>query len=168
LLKVRNLYTDTDWYGVPNFLSWLVDDYEYDKTYRVRIDNITYQDGQQHYLEYYVHLDYYDIVDITEPLEAGDRKDGNQLKGSFANSDDKDSYSVTLSGNKQFKGESKFSNQAFYVHVYDTRKRLVASYDKAFQQYLDPGEYTVVASLCTDDGFSYCYNTPVNYSITIN
>ena len=167
-LRVYNLYTDTKRSGTPNILSWLVDGYEYDTSYRVRIENITYPDGQQHYLEYYVYLDYYNIIDITEPLEAGDRKDGNQLKGSFANSDDKDSYSVTLSGNKQFKGESRFSNQAFYVHVYDARKRLVASYDEAFQQNFEAGEYTVVASLCTEDGFSYCYNSPINYTITIN
>jgi hypothetical protein len=54
------------------------------------------------------------------------------------------------------------------VFVYDARKRLVASYDEAFSQYFEPGEYTVVASLCTEDGFSYCYNTPINYTITIN
>jgi hypothetical protein len=167
-LKIHSLYTDIERFGTPNLLSWLVDDYEYDKTYRVRISNITYPDGQQSYIEYYVHLDYYNIFDVTEPLETGDRKDGKQLKGSFANTDDKDSYSITLSGNKRFKGESKFSNQAFYVHVYDARKRLVASYDEAFQQYFEPGEYTVVASLCTEDGFSYCYNTPINYTITIN
>jgi hypothetical protein len=167
-LKAHSLYTNIERFGTPNLLSWLVDDYEYDKTYRVRISNITYPDGQQFYLEYYVHLDYYNIVDITEPLEAGDRKDGNQLKGSFANSGDKDSYVVSLAGNTRFKGESKFSNQAFFVLVYDSRKRLVASYDETFQQYFEPGEYTVVASLCKEDGFSWCYSTPINYTITIN
>jgi hypothetical protein len=166
-LGVHSVYTDNRNAGTPNILSWLVDGYEYDKTYRVRISNITYPDGQQQSLEYYVHLDYYNIVDITEPLEAGDRKDGNQLKGSFANSDDKDSYSVTLSGNKRFKGENEqFSNQAFYVLVYDARKRLIASYDEAFQQNFEAGEYTVVASLCDEGGV--CYKNVKNYTITIN
>lgn len=165
-LRAYNLYTDTEGLGTPNILSWVVDDYEYDTTYRVRIDNITLPDGQQSYLEYQVHLDYYNIVDITEPLEAGDRKDGSQLEGSFFNSNDKDSYSVTLSGSYQFKGESKFSNQAFYVLVYDAKKRLVASHDEAFQQSFEAGDYTVVASLCSEGGF--CYNPHEDYTITIN
>jgi hypothetical protein len=165
-LRVYGLYTDTERIGTPNILSWLVDGYEYDTTYRVRIDNITFPDGQSSYLEYYVHLDYYNIVDITEPLEAGDRKDGNQLKGSFSNSDDKDSYSIMLSGNKRFKGESKFSNQAFHVLVYDAKKRLVASYDEAFQQNFESGQYTVVASLCNEN--NWCYRNVKNYTITIN
>jgi hypothetical protein len=167
-LRVHNLYTDTRRLGTPNVLSWLVDGHEYDKKYRVRIDNITYPDGNQYYLEYYVYLDYYNIADITEPLEAGDKKDGNQLKGNLASKEDKDSYSVTLSGNKRISGESKFSNQAFYIHVYDAKKRLIASHDRSFQQNFEPGEYTVVASLCTPDGYSWCYSTPINYTITIN
>jgi hypothetical protein len=165
-LKVHSLYTDNRNAGTPNLLSWLADDYDYDTTYRVRIDNITFPDGQQYSLEYYVYLDYYNIFNVAEPLEAGDRKDGNQLKGSFANTDDKDSYSITLSGNKQFKGESKFSNQAFFVLVYDARKRLIASYDEAFQQYFESGQYTVVASLCDENGL--CYQNVKNYTVTID
>jgi hypothetical protein len=165
-LKAHSLYTDYRYAGTPNLLSWLVDDYEYDKTYRVRISNITYPDGQQQSLEYYVYLDYYNIFNVTEPLEAGDRKDGNQLKGSFANSDDKDSYSLTLSGNKHFKGESKYSNQAFFVLIYDDKKRLVASYDTEFNKYFEQGDYTAVISPCDESGL--CYQNVKNYTVSID
>ena len=91
-----------------------MDDYEYDKTYRVRIEGITYPDGNIYYLEYYVHLDFFNIFRVIEPLEKGHKKEGNKLIGAFFDSNDKDSYLVALSGKQIFRGESEYSNQAFF------------------------------------------------------
>ena len=165
-LNVRDLYKDSRNVGTPNVLSWIVDDYEYDKNYRVRIENITYPDGNNHSLEYYVHLDYFNIFSVTEPLENGDKQDGNKLIGTFFDSNDKDSYVVTLSGNKDFKGESEYSNQAFFVLVYDNKKKLVASYDMAFNKTFENGKYTVVTSPCDENGL--CYQNVSNYKVSIN
>jgi hypothetical protein len=164
-LSVRNLYSDTKGFGLHNFLSWLVDDYDYDTEYVVEINNIQLPGGARRTVKYAVYLDYYNLFNVIEPLETGDAKNGNKLQGSFLNSDDKDSYSVSLAGKTVFKGQSKFSNQAFFILLYDDRKRLIKSSDTAFQEVLDPGEYTVVASLCDEDDL--CYQNVKNYTIAI-
>jgi hypothetical protein len=165
-LMVRSLYTDSINIGTPNVLSWIVDDYEYDKTYRVRIEDITYPDGNIYYLEYYVHLDFFNIFNVIEPLEKGDKKDGNKLIGTFFDSDDKDSYLVPLSGTQNIRGESEYSNQAFFVLVYNSKKKLVASYDREFTKTFENGEYTVVVSPCDENGL--CYRNVRKYNVSIN
>jgi len=165
-LRVRSLYTDSINIGTPNVLSWIVDDYEYDKTYRVRIEDITYPDGNIFYLEYYVHLDFFNIFNVIEPLEKGDKKDGNKLIGTFFDSDDKDSYLVPLSGTQNIRGESEYSNQAFFVLVYNSKKKLVASYDREFTKTFENGEYTVVVSPCDENGL--CYRNVRKYNVSIN
>ena len=94
-------------------------------------------------MKYSVYLDYYNLFDVVEPLETGDAKSGNKLQGSFLNNNDKDSYTVSLAGKTVFKGDSRFSNQAFFILLYDDRKRLIKSSDATFQEVLDPGDYTV-------------------------
>ncbi len=164
-LSVSNLYSDTKGFGLHNFLSWLVDDYDYDTEYLVEIDNIQLPGGERRSVKYSVYLDYYNLFDVMEPLEAGDTKNGNKLQGSFLTNNDKDSYTVGLAGKTVFKGDSRFSNQAFFILLYDDRKRLIKSSDATFQEVLDPGEYTVVASLCDGDGL--CYQNVKNYTISI-
>jgi hypothetical protein len=164
-LSVSSLYSDTKGFGLHNFLSWLVDDYDYDTEYVVEINNIQLPGGERRTVKYSVYLDYYNLFDVMEPLEAGDAKSGNKLQGSFLNNNDKDSYIVSLAGKTVFKGQSKFSNQAFFILLYDDRKRLIKSSDAAFQEVLDPGDYTVVASLCDEDGL--CYQNVKNYTISI-
>ncbi|MEH6585028.1 MAG: hypothetical protein V7720_00645 [Halioglobus sp.] len=166
-LKVRDLYTDNKRYGTPNLLSWLVDGYKYDTKYFVTIDNIVYPDGNIDSVEYYVYLDYYNIFNVNFPLEAGDSGTSNTLRGSFTNSNDNDSYKVFLSGNKRIAGKNnQYSNQAFFVLVYDQEKNLVKSSDVAFNHYFSEGEYTIVVSLCDENGL--CYQNVKNYTVNIN
>ena len=165
-LVVHNRYTDTKGFGLRNILSWLADDHEYDTEHLVEISNIRMPGGERRDLVCYVYLDYYNLFDVIEPLEAGDKKVENKLTGSFSTSNDKDSYPVTLSGNIRFKGESEFSNQAFFILLYDDRKRLIKSSDVAFQEILDSGEYTAVISPCDEDGV--CYQSMKNYTVTVD
>lgn len=44
-LAVSRRYTDTEWIGVPNFLSWQVANWEYDTLYQVEIANVVMQSG---------------------------------------------------------------------------------------------------------------------------
>ena len=46
-LPVTDRYTDTRAYGLPNFLSWQVDGWEYDTLYEVEIDNVVLGGGER-------------------------------------------------------------------------------------------------------------------------
>lgn len=165
-LTVRNQYSDNQGFGLRNFLSWLVDDYEYDTEYMVEVSNIQMPGGATDTVEYFVYLEYFNIFTVEEPLEAGDAKAGNELTGSFQTGDDADSYPATLDGVTRFEGLSGFSNQGFFILLYDDRKRLVRSSDVAFEEALGPGDYTVVVSPCDQDGV--CYQGVVDYTVIIN
>ena len=45
-LATRDRYTDALTFGIPNFLSWQVDGWEYDTLYEVVIDKVVLQDGE--------------------------------------------------------------------------------------------------------------------------
>lgn len=57
-LNVHTLHTDTSGYGLRNFLSWMVDGWQYDTQYTVTIDNIQMPDGSVKTIEYPVEIDY--------------------------------------------------------------------------------------------------------------
>ncbi len=56
-LPVSNIYMDTDWNGVPNFLSWRVRGWEYDTPYQVTIRNVAMQTRQLRSYSYRVVID---------------------------------------------------------------------------------------------------------------
>ena len=56
-LPVSNIYMDTDWNGVPNFLSWQVDGWEYDTPYQVTIRNVAMQSRKLQSFSYRVYID---------------------------------------------------------------------------------------------------------------
>ena len=56
-LTVSNLYTDTRGFGVPNFLSWQVADWDYDTLYEVEIANVAMQSGGTRSFSYRVYID---------------------------------------------------------------------------------------------------------------
>ena len=56
-LTVSDLYTDTIGYGVPNFLSWGVADWEFDTLYQVEINNVAMQRGGTRSFSYQVYID---------------------------------------------------------------------------------------------------------------
>lgn len=56
-LNVHSNYTDTYGYGLRNFLSWMVDGWDYDTQYLVTIENIQMPDGTTKTIEYPVEID---------------------------------------------------------------------------------------------------------------
>ena len=56
-LPISDRYTDTSAYGIPNFLSWQVDGWEYDTLYEVEIDNVVLQDGESRRYVYAVFIE---------------------------------------------------------------------------------------------------------------
>ena len=56
-LRVSNLYTNTKWNGVPNFLSWKVAGWEFDTLYQVKIRNVAIQNRKLQSFSYRVYID---------------------------------------------------------------------------------------------------------------
>ncbi len=166
-MAITDQYHDSDGFGVPNFFSWQVPDWEYDTRYRVDIGNVSMASGELRDYSYEVFIDYAGLVDLHEPLEAGDSQSGNQLQGSIADGDDRDSYMLELGGSASFTGRSQYSNQAFYILLYGPDKQLVRAQDQAFTVSLEPGLYTVVVSACSE-GRCYVVNTPTQYEVDIS
>jgi hypothetical protein len=57
-LTVRSVYTDMNGYGLRNFLSWMVDGWQYDTQYVVTISNVQMPGGSVTTIEYPVEIDY--------------------------------------------------------------------------------------------------------------
>lgn len=163
-LNVHSLYHDTRGYGLRNFLSWMVDDWEFDVSYTVTISNIIRPDGTTHRITYPVKIDRFNLISISYPLENNDQQLTNRVRGQFDHPNDRDSYTVLLSGNVTLTGSnSQFSNQAFYIRLYDDKKRLVASSDNTLSLTLAAGSYTLVISLCNESGT--CYRNTNEYDV---
>ncbi len=56
-LVITERYTDTEAFGVPNFLSWQVEGWEYDTLYEVEIRNVSMQSGETRSYSYPVFID---------------------------------------------------------------------------------------------------------------
>lgn len=165
-LAVSEQYSDTDGFGVPNFLSWQIADWQVDTLYQVTISNVAMASGATEDFSYEVFIDYAALVDLTEPLETGDGQSGNRLVGTIADEDDADSYTLELGGSVQFNGSSQFSNMGYYILVYGEDKQLVNGLDDSFTLELDQGQYTVVVSNCME-ATCYIIDQATEYQVTI-
>ena len=164
-LPVRAIHTDTDGFGLANFLSWMVEGWEYDTAYVVNVSAVRMPGGMVRDVQYEVLVDRFNLLDLDEPLENNDSRNGNRLTGNFDAPRDRDSYTVSLSGSHSFSGRSNFSQQAFYIEVYDERKRLVRSSDQPFTEEFAPGDYTVIVSPCNER--RRCYIDVTRYTVDI-
>jgi len=117
---------------------------------------------------------YYNIlpcktVDCDIILEAGDSVNGNSIAGVFDKEDDIDWFPVYLSGDVTLSGTSGYSDQAFFISLYDNDGRYLAGSGDALPLTgLAAGRYYLRSSLKNEHGGFYTYNTNfVNYTITI-
>lgn len=62
-LPVSGRHTDTRAYGLPNFLSWQVDGWEYDTLYEVEIDNVGLRGGDRRSYAYSVFIEHQGLID---------------------------------------------------------------------------------------------------------
>ena len=116
---------------------------------------------------------YYNLIpchgsDCYQNLEVEDQIHGLKIRGKFNANNDKDVYSdLFLNGPTVFKGDRGYSNQAFYIKVFDEENRLLvaeAPKAKTFRINLIPGKYNVEISLCKkkQDGET-CYGHDPKY-----
>ena len=164
-LAVHSQYSDTDGFGLSNFFSWMVDGWEYDRSYTVTVSDIRMPGGDVRTIEYPVRLDRFNLINIQKKLEKGDGRSGDVLSGTFKNDNDKDSYTVALSGSRTFSLSNGQFAGGFFVLVYDANKKLVTSSSESFSRNFPAGNYTVMVSPCDNDGL--CFIGAENYSVTI-
>lgn len=60
-LEVHSVHRDTKGFGLANFLSWMVDGWDYDIPYTVTIRNVRMQDNSTRDIQYDVEIDYADL-----------------------------------------------------------------------------------------------------------
>ena len=72
-LFVTRVSTDTKNIGVPNNLSWVVENWQFDTWYNVSIINIKYQSGTIKNIEYDVFIDYKNFFQVAFALEENDQ-----------------------------------------------------------------------------------------------
>lgn len=165
-LDISDIYTDSSGFGVPNIITWSAQNWEYDTWYSVEISNVKMQDGSVQNYAYDVFIDYADLIDITRPLENGDNINNTNINGQLHNADDEDTYEVRLFGDTSITGSSQeFSNMAFFINLYDSRKQLVHSADSAFTLYLEDDIYTIEISTCSPQ--NSCYPSAIHYSVNM-
>ncbi|MEM1153325.1 MAG: CAP domain-containing protein [Pseudomonadota bacterium] len=166
-LTISNRHTDSIAFGIPNFLSWMVNDWQYDTPYTVSITGISMPDGGTKNISYPVMVNRFDLLDLNYPTEQSDSQpQAGVLAGRFNTPTDADSYSVSLNGERRISGTSNFSNQAFFIRVYDAAKNLVVSSDTAFTHRFGFGAHTIVISPCNEA--RNCYIGTTEYQVLID
>ncbi len=100
---------------------------------------------------------YYDIKpcsenDCVENLESTDQLTDTDINGRFDYTMDTDKYQLYLKGNTSFSGNRGYSNQAFYINIYDSEHNLIDSMSESKTLDLKPDLYTVEISLCSNNG----------------
>ena len=165
-LSVNNLFSDTFGAGIPNNLSWSVNNWQYDTWYTVSVDNIHYQSGKVGSISYDVFIDYKNFFNTRFPLEGGDSiRSPHLIEGTLFDTNDKDSFDVALSGKITFSGSSQFLNTAYFIEVYDANKQLLKTSDNPFTLNLPNGIYTLAVTNCHNQA---CYNEMKEYSIQLS
>ncbi len=164
-LLVHSQYSDTDGFGLRNFFSWMVDGWEYDRDYTVTVENIAMPGGNITELEYPVRLDRFNLLQLNQPLERGDARNGKVFSGTFKTQGDRDSYRVNLAGQESFTLRSGAFSGGFFVLIYDSNKQLVVSASSAFGSNFAAGTYTVIVSPCHPDG--RCFPSAEDYTLTL-
>ena len=109
--------------------------------------------------------------DCFKNLESDDSITNLDISGKFNSDKDIDKYEVFLSGSTTFTGDRGYSNQAFYIEIYDSNNSLlniVSEKDSTIN--LNDGLYRLNISLC--NSLNYCYanndSNYDNYTVTIN
>ncbi len=159
-VAVTDLYNDSGrGYGrLHGALSWIVPVFEYDRHYQVTVSNVSFPDGSRREFSYSVELVRAPILDLHEPLEDGDQPLAQGLRGAIENSDDRDSTELRISagGSYQLTAQTRYSNWALYVELFDADKQLLLSTDETATIDLPPGDYTLTVGRCSDQ--RWCYN----------
>ena len=104
--------------------------------------------------------------------ETGDTINGTTITGTFNYGQDVDRYDVYLKGPTTISGTRGFTNQAFFLSLYDPHGNLnlQASDDKALAVDLSSGKYVLRVALCNPQSLTNCYANTTghqDYTVTI-
>ncbi len=105
--------------------------------------------------------------DCYKNLESNDKINALNITGVFDYPNDSDKYKIFLSGNTTLQGSRGYSNQAFYILIYNSKNELVKESDETISINLPPDLYTVVISL-EGNNYSYAYDADyAQYNVKI-
>lgn len=92
--------------------------------------------------------------------------DQQRISGRFDSLNDSDTFDLYLKGAVTLGGTRGYSNQAFFITVYDADAHLIASSYNPISTTLPSGKYQVELSLCNSSGSCYTYNESYsNYTV---
>ena len=132
-MPVNNVHRDTQRFGLANFLSWMVEGWEYDVPYTVTIRNIRMMGGGTRGGR--IPGVGGSLQPCSTPARQGSRRTAGRkvpCRGRFNTPRDEDGYAILLNQEVSVTGSSEFANWGFYVMVYDSDKKLVISSDEPF------------------------------------
>ena len=106
-------------------------------------------------------------------LEEGDSISGDngsyKISGKFNQERDADEYQVYLKGQTVISGTRGYSNQAFFISIFNSKGELIADDNEAISINLKPDLYTVRVSLASaKSGNYYALDTYNQYSVEID
>jgi hypothetical protein len=114
-----------------------------------------------------VNNDCYETLSAPETADSinGSISSGQYtISGQFNNADDIDTYSVYLKGTTNISGNRGYSNQAFYISVYNSKYELIISSNNPISSYLFPADkYFIKVSLG-----GYFYDSYIAYTVNIS
>jgi len=100
----------------------------------------------------------YNCYENISALEAYDRVDGSQITGIFESENDIDAYMFYLKGSSEIYGDRGYSNQAFYIEVFNSKDELVLSCDQT-EFYDFPVDYYTIKISLKGYEFNDIYNS---------
>lgn len=169
-VAVTDVYRDSQrGYGrLHGTLSWVVPVYEHDREYTVSVSNVSLSDGSRRDFSYGVTLVRASILDLDEPLESGDEILSRGLRGRINNADDRDATTLSINrdGSYRLSAQTRYSNWALYVELYDEQKRLLISTDEPATLDLPAGSYTLTVGRCSDQRWCYSWDS-LDYEVTL-
>lgn len=128
----------------------------------------------------YIFSAFYDIIynikpcneingDCYKNLEEYDLIEGLNISGNFDTAKDIDEHQVFLSGTTTFSGDRGYSNQAFYINLFNRDNELIQSIAENETLELEADLYNVKISLCSADNYCYSNTDPnyLSYNVTI-
>jgi len=102
-------------------------------------------------------------------LENEDLLIDNKINGKFNYNSDTDRFVTYLNGDTIINGDRGYSNQAFFISVFDSDNNLIIEDDKPIKYNFTKGKYYIKSSLCSSVGFCYNYENDEfsNYELEI-
>ena len=105
--------------------------------------------------------------DCYQNLETNDTLTSSGVSGVFDQDRDSDKYQQYLKGSVTIGGTRGYSEQSFFINIYDSNNSLVSSKNSEVTLNLPADFYTIDVSLASPAGGYYNLDNYTNYTVTI-